>query len=144
MAVNTSTPASPAAKPAPAKASPLGYNGGLTVVYQVSDIKRSIAWYQDIMGFSLLYHIEEMAWCELVSEVKGVNVGLSQVEKPNVGLAGKLTWGVRNIDAARKTLETKKVRFDGPTQEIPGMVKLATFFDPDGNPMMLYQDLKKA
>jgi hypothetical protein len=65
------------------------------------------------------------------------------VEKPSIGLAGKLTWGVKDIDAARKVLESKKVRFDGPTQEIPGMVKLATFFDPDGNPMMFYQDMQK-
>jgi hypothetical protein len=34
------------------------------------------------------------------------------------------------------------VKFDGPTQEIPGMVKLATFFDPDGNAMMFFQDLQ--
>ena len=62
----------------------------------------------------------------------------------HVAAGGKLTWGVKDIDAARTLLESKKVRFDGPTQEIPGMVKLATFFDPDGNPMMFYQDLQKA
>jgi hypothetical protein len=33
------------------------------------------------------------------------------------------------------------VRFDGPTREYPGMVKLATFFDPDGNTLMLYESL---
>jgi hypothetical protein len=50
---------------------------------------------------------------------------------------------VKDIDAARSQMERKKVRFDGPTQEIPGMVKLATFFDPDGNAHMLYQSLQK-
>ena len=134
----------PAASPATAKPSPIGYDGGLTVSYQVKDIKKAIDWYSNVLGFKLLYHVEEMAWCELASEVQRVNIGLSQVEKPNIGLAGKLTWGVKDIDAARKVLESKKVRFDGPTQEIPGMVKLATFFDPDGNPMMFYQDLQKA
>ncbi len=133
---------SPTTKPAPAKPSPIGYTGGLTVGYQVADIKRAIDWYQSVLGFKLLYHIEEMAWCELATELNGVNIGLSQVEKPNIGLAGKLTWGVKDIDLARKMLESKKVRFDGPTQEIPGMVKLATFFDPDGNPMMFFQDLQ--
>jgi hypothetical protein len=85
-----------------------------------------------------------MGWCELSTGVNRVNVGLSQVEKPNIGLCSKLTWGVTNIEAARKYLEGKKVRFDGPTIELPGMVKLATFFDPDGNPMMFYQDLQGA
>ncbi len=131
--------------PSPATAaSPLGYDGGLTVAYQVSDIAKAIDWYSNVLGFTLLYHIEDMAWCELATELKGVNIGLSQVEKPNIGLCGKLTWGVKNIDKARALLEAKHVRFDGPTQEIPGMVKLATFFDPDGNPMMFFQDLQKA
>ena len=133
----------PATKPA-AKPSPLAYDGGLTVGYQVSDIKKAIDWYTSMLGFTLTYHIEDMGWCELATELKGVNIGLSQVEKPNVGLSGKLTWGVKDIDAARKILEAKKVRFDGPTIEIPGMVKLATFFDPDGNPMMFYQSLGEA
>jgi catechol 2,3-dioxygenase-like lactoylglutathione lyase family enzyme len=138
-------PTTSSTKPAEAhKASPIGYNGGLTCVYQVSDIKRSLDWYQNILGFKLIYHVEEMGWAELASEVKGVNVGLSQVEKPNIGLCAKLTWGVKDIDLARKLVEGKKVRFDGPTQEIPGMVKLATFFDPDGNPMMFFQDLQGA
>jgi len=38
-----------------------------------------------------------------------------------------------DIDAARKYLESKDVRFDGDTYEIEGMVKLCTFYDPDGN-----------
>ena len=33
------------------------------------------------------------------------------------------------------------VKFDGPTQEIPGLVKLATFYDPDGNNYMLNESL---
>lgn len=123
-------------------ASPLGYDGGLTVSYQVSDINKAVDWYTNVLGFSLMYHVEDMGWCELATELNGVNIGLSQVEKPNIGLAGKLTWGVKDIDAARTQLESKEVRFDGPTIDIPGMVRLATFFDPDGNPMMLYQSLQ--
>ena len=50
-------------------------------------------------------------------------------------------FGVTDIDAARTEMEGKAVRFDGETQVIPGMVKLATFFDPDGNSYMLSQSL---
>lgn len=42
---------------------------------------------------------------------------------------------------ARAQLETKKVKFDGEIQTIEGMVALATFFDPDGNQLMLAQHL---
>lgn len=130
----------PAAKPA-AK-SPLGYDGGLTCAIKVKDIKQSIAFYRDILGFNLVYHIEDMGWCELATEVPGVNVGLSQVEKPDILSGTKLTFGVKDIDKARAALEAKSVRFDGPTITIPNMVKLATFFDPTGNALMFYQGLQ--
>jgi predicted enzyme related to lactoylglutathione lyase len=123
--------------------SPLNYDGGLTISFQVKDHAVSIKWYQEALGFTLLYQVPEIGWCELATETKGVNVGLSQVEKPKTGAGPVPTFGVKDIDKARSLLETKKVRFDGPTQEIEGMVKLATFFDPDGNALMLFQDLQK-
>lgn len=132
------------ASPSSAKSatpSPIGYDGGLTCSIQAQDLNQAIKFYQDVLGFKMIYHIEEMAWCELATEVNLVNVGLSQVENPAKASGTKLTFGVKDVDAARKLLESKKVRFDGPTVEIPGMVKLATFFDPTGNALMFYQDL---
>ena len=120
----------------------LGYDGGLTAALSVKDIGKGIAFYRDVLGFKLLYHAEEMGWCELESPVTRVNVGLSQVEKPEVKGGATLTFGVKDIDRARKTLEDRKVRFDGPTQVIPDLTKLATFYDPDGNKLMLYQSLQ--
>jgi len=119
----------------------LGYDGGLTCAFSVKDLDSAIAWYRDVLGFELAYKLDEMGWCELTTPVKNVNVGLSQVESPHVEGGATLTFGVKDIDAARTTLESRDVRFDGPTQTIPEMVKLATFFDPDGNKMMLYQGL---
>ena len=89
----------------------------------------------------VLYEVEDIGWCELATETKGVNVGISQVEKVRHGAVP--TFGVQDIDKARALLERKDVKFDGETREIPGLVKLATFFDPDGNPLMLYQSLQQ-
>ena len=50
-------------------------------------------------------------------------------------------FGVNDISSSRSELEDKGVSFDGETVEIPGMVKLATFFDPDGNAYMLAESL---
>lgn len=121
----------------------LNYDGGLTCSLRCTDMKRSIQWYQDVLGFKLLYQLDEMGWCELATSVSRVNVGLSQVEKAGGAGGATLTFGVKDIDAARKSLEGRKVRFDGPTQVIEGMVKLATFFDPDDNALMFFQDLQK-
>lgn len=121
--------------------SDLNYDGGLTLSCQVSDMNKAIAWYQQKLGFTLIYKLDEMGWCELATEVARVNMGLSQVEKPKTGAGPVPTFGVKDIDAARTKLEKRDVRFDGETIVIPDMVKLATFFDPDGNALMLYQSL---
>lgn len=125
-------------------ASPLRYDGGLTCALQVADLDRAIRWYEDVLGFKLLYRAEELGWCELSTEVARVNVGLSQVEKVEKGGGATLTFGVADVDAARRLLEQRDVRFDGPSRTYEGMVRLATFFDPDGNALMLYQDLHGA
>lgn len=124
-------------------ASPLNFTGGLTLAMQTKDIAAASQWYQDILGMQLLYIVDEIGWCELATECAKVNVGLSQVESPKVGAGPVPTFGVINIDDARKQLEAKDVRFDGDTQTIPGMVKLATFFDLDGNAMMLFESLSE-
>jgi catechol 2,3-dioxygenase-like lactoylglutathione lyase family enzyme len=119
----------------------LGYDGGLTCALGCSDLDTAIRWYESILGFSLLYRMDEMAWAELKSPVHRVNLGLSQVEAVEPRGGATLTWGVRDISATRQTLEDQGVPFDGETMTIPGMVSLATFFDPDGNKHMLYEDL---
>ncbi len=117
------------------------YDGGLTCAMPVKDLEKAIKWYQDYLGFKLQYKLAEMGWCEMESPVQRVNVGLSAVEKHQTGGGATLTFGVKDIEAARKELESRGVKFDGPVQTIEGMVKLTTFFDPDGNTLMFYQSL---
>ncbi len=124
-------------------ATSLKYDGGLTCALGVKDMKAAIQWYQDVLGFKLLYQLDQMGWCELATHMPRVNLGVGQEENPQVKGGTTLTFGVVDIDESRKQLEAKKVRFDGPTQTIEGMVKLATFYDPDGNKFMLYQSLEK-
>ena len=121
---------------------PIPFDGGLTCAMDCADLDASIRWYQDVLGFELLYKIDELAWAELKSPVVRVNVGLGQVEQPKVQGGATLTWGTTDIDTTRSQLENANVRFDGETQTIPDMVRLATFFDPDGNRHMLYQDIE--
>lgn len=117
------------------------WNGDLTLALQSSDRKRSAQWCQEHLGFNLLYDVEQAGWCELATHLPNISVGYAEVESPKVG-GPTPTFGVKDIDAARRALETRGVRFDGPTQTIPGLVKLATFFDPDGNAFMFSQSLQ--
>lgn len=113
---------------------------GLTLSMPVSDLEKSIAWYKDVLGFSLLYKMEDIGWCEMQSPVADVNVGLSMVEKPNPGGATP-TFGVKDIDAAKSALEAADVAIDGDVITIEDMVKLLTFYDPDNNSLMFFQNL---
>ncbi len=118
----------------------LGFDGGLTLSVPVSDLATSVAWYQSVMGMKLLYQMDEIGWCELSSPVGRVNLGLSQVEQVKAGETTP-TWGVADIEAAKAALEQQGVKLDGDIQVIDGMVKLLTFYDPDGNPVMMYEEL---
>jgi catechol 2,3-dioxygenase-like lactoylglutathione lyase family enzyme len=122
----------------------IGYDGGLTCSMGVTNFDRSIAWYRDVLGFTLLYRMEEMAWCELSTGVARVNVGLGVREEAGGKGGATLTFGVADIEAAKAELDRHDVRQDGPIQDIPGMVRLLTFFDPDDNALMFYQDLSDA
>ena len=125
---------------APARAA-LGYDGALTCAINVSDLDAGIAWYRDTLGMELLYRVDEIAWWEFESPVARVSVGLAQVEQVIQGGGATLTFGVVDLDAAKAVLDAAGVRQDGPVQEIPGMVRLLTFYDPDGNALMFAQDL---
>ena len=74
----------------------LGYDGALTCALEVADIDKAMTWYQEVLGFELIYHVKEMGWGELSTPVERVNVGLSQVEKPHprggAGPASEQQW----------------------------------------------------
>jgi predicted enzyme related to lactoylglutathione lyase len=117
------------------------YQPSTVAAISVSDFKRSLAWYNDVLGFETEYAVEEMMWGEVRTNVPGLTIGL-QLDPEGSGKAGPtLTFRVADIAAARARLEGKGVKFEGPTEEIPGYVKLATWFDPDGNRFMFAQSL---
>ena len=121
----------------------LDYDGGLHCDLRVTDLARALGWYTDALGFSVLHHVPEAGWAELQTPVEQVRVGLTAVEEmPPGGGGAVLTFVVRDVDAARAHLEARDdVRFDGDTCTIEGWVRLATVYDPDGNVLMLAQDL---
>lgn len=124
-----------------ATAPAIAYDGGLACALSVTNFDRSIDWYTRVLGMNLLYRMDEIAWCELETGVARVTVGLSQVESVPAGGGATLTFGVHDIEAAKAALDAAGVRQDGPIADVPGMVRYLTFFDPDGNALMFYQDM---
>ncbi|WP_432768513.1 MAG: VOC family protein [Sphingopyxis sp.] len=108
----------------------------LTCSLGVTDMTAAIAWYERVMLCTLLYRADEIGWCELATPMAGVNIGLSQVEAVVQGGGATNVFDVEDIDAAKAHLDAEGVRQDGDIQHIPGLVKLITFYDPDGNAFM--------
>jgi catechol 2,3-dioxygenase-like lactoylglutathione lyase family enzyme len=119
----------------------LTYIPELTASVGVTNMDASLAWYKEVLGFSLLNRVDEIGWSELSTGVPGVTLGLSQNEKVAQGGGATNVWGVKDIDEAKAHLDAHGVKQDGDIQHVPGMVKLITFFDPDGNAMMFAQTL---
>lgn len=112
----------------------------MTLALSVRDRHISANWYADNLGFEVLFHADEAGWSELQTSTAGVTLGLGDHAEPSQGTTVPV-FGVTDIMAARAALEAAGVTFDGPTETVDGMVSTATFYDPDGNTLMIAQDL---
>ncbi|MGC1497910.1 MAG: VOC family protein [Sulfitobacter sp.] len=112
----------------------------ITIALSVTDRHKSAKWYEDMLGFQTNYHADEAGWSDLQTNTAGVTIGLGEHTKPAPGNCVPV-FGIADLDAARQKLEQANVKFDGETDVVEGMVKTATFYDPDGNALMLAQDL---
>lgn len=112
----------------------------INIALSVKDRHASATWYGNMLGFETIYHADDAGWSELQTNTAGVTIGLGEHSKPVPGNCVPV-FGIADLDAARQALEQAKVKFDGETVVVDGMVKTATFYDPDGNALMLAEDL---
>lgn len=112
----------------------------ITIAMSVRDRHLSAKWYNEKLGFEVLYHADEAGWSELKTKTDGVTLGLGEQAELTPGNSVPV-FGIADINNARKALEAVGVKFDGETITVDGMVSTATFYDPDGNALMLAQDL---
>ncbi len=116
------------------------YDQTITLACDVKDIDASIAWFKETLGFEETFKVP--GWAEVSTPTAGVTIGLAESEAAEGGSGGATpVFGVTDIEAARAALEAKGVRFEGDIIEMPGLVKLTTFKDPDGNSYMFAQSL---
>jgi predicted enzyme related to lactoylglutathione lyase len=121
----------------------LDFTQEVTASMGVTSLDTSIEWYGQVLGFTLLYRADEIGWCEMSTHMAGVNIGLSENREVQQGGGATNVWSVTDIEAAKAHIDAHGVRQDGEIQTIPGLVRLLTFFDPDGNAMMFAQSLQE-
>ncbi len=122
---------------------PLPYDGTVLCVLSVGDVNAAKAWYGKVLGCTVVYELPEHNWAEVATPTEGALIGLMQdPDATTVGNGGSsVSFGVRDISAAKASLMNHSVAIDGDVIEIPGVVKLLNFKDPYGNSLMLYQPL---
>ena len=107
--------------------------------YHVPDLAAACKFYGETLGLKKVF--EMPGWVEFAEGPDMPAVGLMQMEhvKPEPG--GTVVFRVENVDIARAEMEKRGVSFVGPTEEIPGAVRIATFLDPARNKLQLVQPL---
>ena len=124
---------------APAE-TPFAYGNQVTIAIDVTDFEAAIAWYREALGFELIYKLDDWKWCELSTPIEGVNIGLGQSDNATRG-GMSATFVVADIQTAKAHLEAAGATFTQDIHEIEGMVKLASFEDPDGNALGLAEKI---
>lgn len=115
-------------------------NETITIALSVKDRHASAAWYKDMFGFETLYHAHDAGWSEIATNSPGVTIGFGEQDTPNPGNAVPV-FGVSDFHDAKAKLSAAGVRFDGDVVEMEGMVRTETLYDPDGNALMIAEDL---
>lgn len=109
---------------------------GTSVVWlPVSDIERSITFYRDQLGLSELQH--ERDWAQL--DANGLHIGLNARESPNGQGGAVIAFQPKDgLESAVQKLRDGGADIPGDISEHP-WGRVATFKDPDGNDLQLYE-----
>jgi predicted enzyme related to lactoylglutathione lyase len=108
------------------------------VAVSTKDLDRTIAFYGTTLGLKMSVHLNERNYAEFETG----NLTLSVIDAEKMGMehqvrGHEIALHVADVQAARRTLESRGVTFKGDTLDT-GVCHMALFNDPDGNPLMLH------
>jgi predicted enzyme related to lactoylglutathione lyase len=107
--------------------------------YRVSDMNAAKKFYGEVLGLKKTFDME--GWCEFSNAEGAASIGLNQLREGDDERGATVVLRVDDLTRVQKELSAKGVKFEGEVQEVPGVVRLATFRDPEGNRLQLCQVL---
>jgi len=115
------------------------------VALTVSDVERAVRFYREALGLRHLFTVPRMAFFDC----GGVRLLLGLPEREDARRPGAvLYFRVPDIEAARRALGSRGVAFDVEPRLVARMpdheLWMATFRDPDGNPLELMCERRPA
>lgn len=112
------------------------FKPGVGIHFNVSNLNRTLEFYTKKLGFKELYADANIRQAMLTTNTKDCLIGFAEIQS-TAPSSTCITFEVESIEEAVKFLQQKGVEFKEGIFEVPGVVKLATFFDPDGYKLML-------
>ena len=107
--------------------------------YHVADLEKAKKFYGEVLGLKKTFEME--GWAEFSHADGAASIGLNQLRPGDEKAGATVVLKVEDLETARRQLKKHGVEFEGEVQEIPGVVRIATFSDPFGNRLQLVQTL---
>jgi predicted enzyme related to lactoylglutathione lyase len=109
--------------------------------FGVDDFESAKKFYGQVLGLKKTFEMQQ--WAEFAGAQGEESIGIAANPHAGKEPGATVVLDVSDIERERRRLESAGVRFEGKTEEIPGIVRLATFRDPYGNRLQLAQALMK-
>jgi predicted enzyme related to lactoylglutathione lyase len=103
----------------------------------VNDWDRAKAFYGERLGLETRLCDDDLGWAEYSSGFDQVSLCIGKNDGTHSS-GGTVVFQVPDLVEAKSELEARGVKFDAAA-EVPGVVRLLNFRDPDGNRLQLAQ-----
>lgn len=105
--------------------------------YWTKEMDESVAFYRDVLGLTMrVRHGED--WSEF--DVGGTTVALHGTRgMATPGSGATVVFEVDDLDVTMRALSGRGVAFEGEVREVPESGRFASFRDPAGNLLQIYE-----
>ncbi|GAK14383.1 VOC family protein [Geomicrobium sp. JCM 19039] len=119
------------------------FTSGFTIWYNVTNVEQTLKFYTESLGFKLDFHDADNGMASVHTNTPDCFIGFSEATDVIPSKASAV-FEVTNIEETVLKLKETGISFTSDVTTIPGLVKLATFKDPDGHDLELSQTLNGA
>lgn len=103
-------------------------------ILQVADLRRSLGFYRDVLGFEVTYSFPPQGDPQFVSlAIEGGKLGLGATEEPVQSASTSLWLYTDDVDASVAQLQQAGVRIVAEPADQPWGERVASVADPDGH-----------
>ena len=107
------------------------------VMLGVKDVQRALAFYRDMLGFSVQSAFEGFAFLATGGTTLVLSEGLAKAS-PSIAGATEVVFSVPDVLAAHEALRAKGVEFTHGPRSVAGPMWAANFRDPDGHGLSVF------